>query len=131
MVVAENDPKLARLCNLLPTESRPKVISGRNVRTVMSYVAVNFEVASSNSFRDITKSFRDDDNIMRKAYASVSHGKTALVEQLVLGLHCRIGPRSSRRYLGSRTAAGYRRPLMDVWQSSQKKKILEGASFSK
>ena len=36
------------------------VISGRNVNTVEGYLAVNFEVDSSNSFRDIKrKSFRD------------------------------------------------------------------------
>ena len=31
------------------------VISGRNVKTIERYVVVNFEVASSNSFRNIKK----------------------------------------------------------------------------
>ena len=30
-------------------------ISGRKVKTVLGYIAVNFEVASSSSFRDIKK----------------------------------------------------------------------------
>ena len=35
------------------------VISGRNVKTVEGYYVVNFEVATSNSFRDLKKSFHD------------------------------------------------------------------------
>ena len=36
------------------------VISDPNLKTVVGYLVVNFEVASSNSFRDIPKtSFRD------------------------------------------------------------------------
>ena len=36
------------------------VISGENVKTVKGYAVLNFEVASSNSFRDIQKqTFRD------------------------------------------------------------------------
>ena len=35
------------------------VISGRNVKTIEGYFVVNFEVDSSNTFRDIKKSFRD------------------------------------------------------------------------
>ena len=31
------------------------VISGRNVKTIEGYLVVNFEVASSNSFRDLKK----------------------------------------------------------------------------
>ena len=31
------------------------VISGRNVKSLVGYVVVNFEVASFNSFRDINK----------------------------------------------------------------------------
>ena len=38
------------------------VISGRNVRTMEGYLAINFEVATSNSFRDIqNESFRVGD----------------------------------------------------------------------
>ena len=37
------------------------VISGRNVSTIEGYLLVNFEVASSSSFRDTEKkSFRED-----------------------------------------------------------------------
>ena len=36
------------------------VISGGDVKTIVGHVVVNFEVGSSNSFRDIKiKSFRD------------------------------------------------------------------------
>ena len=35
------------------------VISGQFAKTIVGYRAVNFEVASSNCFGDIKKSFRD------------------------------------------------------------------------
>ena len=35
------------------------VISGGNVKTIEGYAALNFEFDSSNSFRDIQKTFRD------------------------------------------------------------------------
>ena len=50
------------------------VISGRNVKTITDYVAVNFEAASSNSFRDIKKCHfvtaeaDIDDSIKRKLF---------------------------------------------------------------
>ena len=49
------------------------IISGRNVKTIVVYVAVKFEVASSSSFRDIKKNHfvtaaeaDIDDSIKRK-----------------------------------------------------------------
>ena len=49
------------------------VISGRNVKTIVVYVVVNFEVTNSSSFRDIKKkhfvtaaSVDFDDSIKRK-----------------------------------------------------------------
>ena len=41
------------------TEVVYDVISGRNVNTIDGNLSVNFQVASSNSFRDIKKTFRD------------------------------------------------------------------------
>ena len=41
-------------------EVKCDVISGQNVKTIVGDVVVKFEVASSNSFQDISKkSFRD------------------------------------------------------------------------
>ena len=36
------------------------VVSGRNIKTVVDYVVVNFKAATSSSFRDIKTLFRDD-----------------------------------------------------------------------
>ena len=50
------------------------VISGRNVKTFERYLVINFEVASSNSFRDILKKNHFvtaadiDDSIKRKPF---------------------------------------------------------------
>ena len=38
-----------------PPEVGGVIISGKNVKTIEGYAVVNFEVASSNSFRDINK----------------------------------------------------------------------------
>ena len=49
-----------------------EVISGQNVKTIVGYVVVHFEAASSNSFRDIKKHHfvtaeaEIDDSIKRK-----------------------------------------------------------------
>ena len=52
------------------------IISGRNVKTVDGYLVINFEVASSNSFRDFQKKNNFvtqaeayiDDSIKRKRF---------------------------------------------------------------
>ena len=72
--MAQNRDACAICCQL---ELDCAVISGRNVKTIVRYVVINFEVACSNSFRDIqffckrsnfvTAAKADiDDSIMRK-----------------------------------------------------------------
>ena len=50
--------RVCAICNRPEVDG--EVISGQNVATIEGYVVVNFEVASSSSFRDISKTFRDD-----------------------------------------------------------------------
>ena len=45
-----------QVCTIvLPIEVVYDIISGRDVRTMEGYLVINFEVASSNCFRDIPK----------------------------------------------------------------------------
>ena len=54
------------------------VISSRNVKTAEGYFVVNFEVASSNSFRDIKKkSFRDGGGGHRREHYAKTHSRFA------------------------------------------------------
>ena len=58
------DPNLTQNEHVYAISCRPEVgddvISGGGVKTIEGYVVLKFEVASSNSFRDIPKkSFRD------------------------------------------------------------------------
>ena len=59
------DPNMTKNLHRCTIFCRPEVaydaISGRDVKTIEGYLLVNLEVASSNSFRDIQKSFRDGD----------------------------------------------------------------------
>ena len=53
----EHDPKFIRLSNLLPTRSSLWRLFLWKCKTIEGYLAINFEVASSNGFRDIKKHF--------------------------------------------------------------------------
>ena len=66
--MTQNEHDCAR-CGRLEVDC--DVISGRNVKTFVGYVVVNFEGVSSSSFQDIPKTIRDgggghDDSIKRK-----------------------------------------------------------------
>ena len=56
-LVGNRDPNRTQNLHVCTICFRPEVVcdvfSGRNVKTIEGYFAVNFEVASSNSFRDI------------------------------------------------------------------------------
>ena len=55
------------------------VISGQNVKNIEGYVVVNFEVASSYSFRDIKKkSFLDDCGDFCTHYRPILHRLTTI-----------------------------------------------------
>ena len=54
--MTRNEHVCAICCRL---EVDGDVISGENVKTIEGCAVLNFEVASSNSFRDIIKKFSD------------------------------------------------------------------------
>ena len=53
------------------------IIYGRNVKTIVGNVVVNFEAASSSNFRDIKKTFCDGGGHRRYHYAKM-HWRFAL-----------------------------------------------------
>ena len=97
--MTQNEHAYAICCR---TEVANDVISGRNVKTTEGYIVVNFEIASSSSFRDFSKRLFCDDEVGDGSEDAKTFQEFAIICMLLASVVCEFAMESKSAIYGIR-----------------------------